>query len=209
MDMERYIMSYAIDRIARTLKNARKAKGLSQRALSDMAGVPQSHISNIEGGRVDLRLSSLVQLARVLDLELTLVPRKSVSAVHSIVRGSRDGRIEDRTSVSAKSAVNELKRLHAQLDGLKHLSSTHTELAQAQRQLRDLQRLEIPLQDLDKLREINKMFKTFTGAGDFDALRRLLHELRELRNSIAHSDSFAMTTKVRPAYSLEEDDDGD
>ncbi|HLF10608.1 MAG TPA: helix-turn-helix transcriptional regulator, partial [Gammaproteobacteria bacterium] len=76
-------MSYAIAHIATTLKNAREAKGLSQRALSELAGVPQGHISKIERGAVDLRLSSLVQLARVLDLELALVPRKSVSAVNS------------------------------------------------------------------------------------------------------------------------------
>lgn len=81
-------MRYATEYIATTLKNAREARGLSQRALSDQAGVPQSHISRIERGVVDLRASSLVELARVLDLELILVPRKSVSAVNSIVRST-------------------------------------------------------------------------------------------------------------------------
>ncbi|MEX0824170.1 MAG: helix-turn-helix transcriptional regulator, partial [Woeseia sp.] len=66
----------------------RLAKGLSQRALSQLAGIPQSHISKIERGGVDLRVSSLVGLARVLDLELALVPRKSLSAVNAIVQSS-------------------------------------------------------------------------------------------------------------------------
>jgi hypothetical protein len=99
--------------------------------------------------------------------------------------------------------VSELKRLQKQLDETRHLYSSNTELAQLQRQLRDLQHLKIPLEDLDKLRAINKMFKTFTGAGDLDALRQPLLEIQALRNRIAHSASFPVTTKVRPAYSLE------
>ena len=79
-------MVYSTENMARELKTARVAKGLSQRALSERAGVPQSHISKIEGGGVDLRHSSLVEIARALDLEVTLVPRKHLSAVRSITR---------------------------------------------------------------------------------------------------------------------------
>ncbi len=79
-------MRYATEQIAGILRAARENKGLSQRALSDKSGVPQGHISRIENGAVDLRLSSLIALARVLDLEVTLVPRKAVSAVRSVVR---------------------------------------------------------------------------------------------------------------------------
>ena len=80
-------MTYATEHLAGTLKNARRAKGLSQRALGKMAAIPQGHVSKIEAGAVDLRVSSLVELARALDLELMLVPRKTVPAVQSIVRG--------------------------------------------------------------------------------------------------------------------------
>lgn len=79
-------MSYPTEYIASTLKTARENKGLSQRELGARSGVPQGHISKIENGAVDLRVSSLVALARILDLELTLVPRKSLSAVRSIMR---------------------------------------------------------------------------------------------------------------------------
>jgi predicted transcriptional regulator len=58
--------------------------GLSQRELSRQSGVPQSHISKIENGGVDLRLSSLVSIARVLELELELIPRKYLAVVNSI-----------------------------------------------------------------------------------------------------------------------------
>ena len=64
-----------------------KERGIA-RELSAKSGVPQSHISKIENGAVDLRTSSLVALARVLDLELELVSKKTVPAVKSIVRSS-------------------------------------------------------------------------------------------------------------------------
>ena len=81
-------MTYSTEKMARELKAARTAKGLSQRVLSERAGVPQSHISRIERGGVDLRLSSLVEIARALDLEVILVPRKHLPAVRSISRTS-------------------------------------------------------------------------------------------------------------------------
>lgn len=80
-------MTYLNDRILESLKSARKSKGLSQRELSARSGVPQSHISKIESGAVDLRVSSLVELARTLDLELVLVPRKALPAVTAVMRG--------------------------------------------------------------------------------------------------------------------------
>jgi HTH-type transcriptional regulator / antitoxin HipB len=77
--------TYNAEEIASTLKAARIARKMSQRELSAMAGVPQSHISKIESGVVDLRLSSLVELARVLELELLLVPRKAIPAAKAII----------------------------------------------------------------------------------------------------------------------------
>ena len=81
-------MIYATQDIFDALKRARTAKGLSQRALSERTGVPQSHISKIESGGTDIRLSSLTELARALDLDLRLIPRKAVPAVDSVVRGT-------------------------------------------------------------------------------------------------------------------------
>ena len=81
-------MTYLNDQILKNLRETRQRKGFSQRELSARSGVPQSHISKIESGAVDLRVSSLIALARALDLELELVPKKTVPAVKSIVRSS-------------------------------------------------------------------------------------------------------------------------
>ena len=81
-------MAIQIEHITATLKEARKAKGLNQTDLGKRVGLPQSHISKIERGQSNIKLSSLIELARVLDLELTLVPRKLVPAVKSIIRNA-------------------------------------------------------------------------------------------------------------------------
>ena len=81
-------MTYTTEHIIKPLKAAREAKKINQRQLSVQSKIPQSQISKIENGSVDLRLSSLIALARALDLELVLVPRKSVTAVRSVIRQS-------------------------------------------------------------------------------------------------------------------------
>lgn len=77
-------MNHSIQEIAASIQAARKKKGLSQRALSAKIGIPQSHISKIEQGMVDLQTSTLIEIARVLDLELVLVSRSYLSAVQAI-----------------------------------------------------------------------------------------------------------------------------
>ena len=82
-------MTYEIKELVAKLKQARVRKGLTQRGLSAKTGVPQSHISRIESGGVDIRLASLIELARTLDLELMLVPKRHVTAVRAITRDDR------------------------------------------------------------------------------------------------------------------------
>src|SRR5690348_8107847 len=79
----------SIGYIGEGLKKARIAKGISQRELGEMVGLPQSHISKIESGLVDLQISTLIQLARVLDLEPMLIPRSFVRIVEALLRGEK------------------------------------------------------------------------------------------------------------------------
>jgi len=82
-------MIYAIEYLTKAVKKAREAKKLSQRALSRKIGMPQAQISKIENAAVDLKTSSLITLARALDMEVMLVPRKHVPAVTSFLKVSK------------------------------------------------------------------------------------------------------------------------
>lgn len=79
-----------IEHLTKLLKSARQEKRLSQRALSLKTGIQQTQISRIERGQADLRVSTLVALARSLELELVLVPRALFPAVNSIVQKKSD-----------------------------------------------------------------------------------------------------------------------
>lgn len=80
--------------IATSILRQRAAKGLTQADLGELLGLPQSHVSRLEGGKVDLRTSSLLELARVLDMEVILVPRKLVPAVRRVIQADRKGEAE-------------------------------------------------------------------------------------------------------------------
>lgn len=93
-------MSYEIEHLAKAIKAARQRKALSQRELSAKAGIPQGQISRFERGDVDLRLSSMVTLARALDLELELIPRNALPAVQSIVRSTERNASADAAEIA-------------------------------------------------------------------------------------------------------------
>jgi len=80
------MVAYASEAISARLRAAREAKGISQRELGKIAGLPQAQISRIEAGQVDMRLSTLSELSHALDLEIALVPRNAVPAIRSITQ---------------------------------------------------------------------------------------------------------------------------
>ena len=201
-------MTYATEHIAPTLRSARETQGLSQRALSALAGVPQSHISKIENGTVDLRVSSLVQLARVLDLELILVPRKAVSAVQAVAR-SRAESVPTAVE-SSRQTLNELKRLQQSVARTAQIHPALPELAEILRLVRELKHFPIPRHYLDAVLNVAAAVKVFHEKPfSLNALRDSLAQLRNLRNALAHALPTSHDPEtVRPAYSLDEDDDG-
>ncbi len=201
-------VSYATEHIANRLRIAREAKGLSQRELSAKSGVPQSHISKIENGAVDLRASSLVALARALDLELILVPRKSFLAVQAIV-----GSVAAITTQGAKAAhqsQRELIRLQNAIHNLPPDVLSKKELAQFQRQVRELSYFPPSLLNVQTIRDANKAIKaSLLRIIDPDTIRQPLSRLGALRNALAHGQIAGDEPEpVRPAYSLEEDNHG-
>ncbi len=72
------------------LKDARINRGWGQRELGAEIGLPQPHISAIESGDVAPRFDTLLDIVRVLELDLLLVPRSLVPAVQSLIREQRE-----------------------------------------------------------------------------------------------------------------------
>jgi transcriptional regulator with XRE-family HTH domain len=73
-------MSYALSDIVESLKAARDRNGLTQRMFAEQTGTTQARVSKIENGETDPRISTIIEFARALDLELMLVPRQKKPA---------------------------------------------------------------------------------------------------------------------------------
>ena len=199
-------MNYATQEVAKALKAARKNKGLSQRSLAEKSGVLQTQISRIENGATDLRLSTLVALARALDLELTLIPRKAVAAVQSVVRASMPAAAFDRALTNLQS--KEYDRLGRVLSNLPDATKLTTEYAQLQRYFRDIQKFQA---DKAQLEQVRKTARALKASADPDkALEELRHaaaEFQNMRNAMARaSANVPGIDAVKPAYTLDEED---
>ncbi|MYH56476.1 MAG: helix-turn-helix transcriptional regulator [Boseongicola sp. SB0675_bin_26] len=199
-------MGYSTEHIAGSLKAARERKGLSQRALGAKTGVPQSHISRIENGAVDLRLSSLVELARVLDLELTLVPRRKLPAVRAITRGDDAGQ---RDVQGARKAANMLQRLGDRIAELPRETRSEIAVQELQRRTRELMHFKLSADDLVHLQEASAAMQEFlTGSRNLEAVEQAQSRLGLLRNALAHRAGASAPSVPRPAYRLDGDDHG-
>ena len=72
--------------LRRTLKEAREKRGWTQRDLASRIGLTQTHISGIESGKIVPRYDTLIELVRILDRDLLMVPRTLVPVVQSLIR---------------------------------------------------------------------------------------------------------------------------
>ena len=61
-------------RLGQALRSMRRARGMTQTELSEVAGVSRSQISTIESGRANPALSTVMRLLRSLDCTLATVP---------------------------------------------------------------------------------------------------------------------------------------
>jgi transcriptional regulator with XRE-family HTH domain len=204
--------SYAGSEIIQELIDARKARGLSQQALGDRVGSPQSHISKIEQGKTDLRLSGLIALARALDLEVALVPKKSVSAVEAVVRQSLPSP-NDRTA----QALDVIERATKSIDRetiARFLANTAIPEETVRALNETLKRVQVFRYDTEQLRylqqatkpieNLKKLLETSHYAEAVRQLAKSTEQLRFLRNALAHPE---VRSLPKPAYSLDEGDD--
>ena len=218
-------MAYLVENVAQELKTARNKKGLSQRELGAKVGVPQSHISKIENGAVDLKTSSLIELARALDLELMLVPRALIPAVQGLQRGltSRE-RSPSQTLVESaakdlertRKAAQQLTRFFPDARELQELANTIKDLqnrrlaASPAEQIRKLlEQIEAPIQAIKSMQKAQDPIEPITSDQEFlksvSQINRVTRDLRHLRNALAHGLSPSPQVPL-PVYRLDEDD---
>ena len=218
-------MAYLVENVAQELKTARNKKGLSQRELGAKVGIPQSHISKIENGAVDLKTSSLIELARALDLELMLVPRALTPAVQGLQRGltSRE-RSPSQTLVESaakdlertRKAAQQLTRFFPDARELQELANTIKDLqnrrlaASPAEQIRKLlEQIEAPIQAIKSMQKAQDPIEPITSDQEFlksvSQINRVTRDLRYLRNALAHGLSPSPQVPL-PVYRPDEDD---
>lgn len=191
-------MTYKGDDLARELKRARLNAGLSQRALSERSGLTQSHISNIESGAKEPGLSSLIDLARALDLEVMLVPRKRIPAVTSL--------IESRTTPSGQDPVflRELDRGSALVTDLTERFGEAPALREIGNALAILRHARLGTEDVETV--LDAIDKLIRAKGNTDVAKRI-RDVAGILNPIRDKAVHPRPTQVRGAYSLYDGDD--
>ena len=196
-----------INEVAASLKEARAVKSLTQQELGQRVGLPQSHISKIEKGHVDLKLSSLAEIARALDLEVKLVPRKALPAVEGVVRAH--------APIAETSRA--LAKLNEQAQLAQRIKTKFPDLAQVdafQRAIRAVPSLNFDaatLKALDEaLKPMQRLKKLLDEQGGAVLLAKRLEAatagLRNFSDIQIHA-PLVETQRQLPAYRLEDDDD--
>lgn len=205
-------MSAGIADISTNIKQARLAKSLTQKELGQRVGLPQSHISKIEKGVVDLQLSSLIEIVRALDLDVKLVPRKAIPAVDGAVRlhspSPETSRAIDIIRQNAQFAER-LKVNHpnlTQIEGLQQALKNVPKIRYDAAQIKTLQDALKPITQLQEhMQAIGKVLQNseFNKVGK--QLQAVTKSLNHFRNLQIHNPQIEIQRQL-PAHRLEEDE---
>jgi transcriptional regulator with XRE-family HTH domain len=202
--------------IAEQIKAAREGKGLSQRALAERVGIPQGHISRIENANVDLQASSLIQIARALDLELMLIPRNALPAIEALRRrrpiDETPAASRNRTRLNSfRVQVVRLARRFPQIAVLKRLMQTILELRELPLELPTKQSYQflVTMEEIGRvMRELSSQPASAPPSPAFiKEVETLERELRNIRNAIVYG-QVAPSVTPTPAYTLDDNETG-
>jgi transcriptional regulator with XRE-family HTH domain len=198
-------MSAGIDEIAASIHAARQAKALTQKELGQRVGLPQSHISKIEKGAVNLQLSSLVEIARALDLEVILVPRKALPAVEGAVRAHG-------TPIETSRALNLLNEQAQLAERIKASFPDLSQIEGFQNAIRNIPKLQFDAARLSALNDALKPAKGLKSLIDAQGgAAKLAEQLEKATSSLRHFRDIQLQTPLvetrrqLPAHRLEED----
>nr|WP_234890167.1 helix-turn-helix transcriptional regulator [Sinorhizobium medicae] len=185
----------------RQLRAAREAQKMSQRELSARSGLTQSHISQIERGTMEPGLGSLVDVARALDLEIILAPKKLMSAIRNILDSASAS--SDVLTSDQRKLVGRLERWFAQHRGGFGSASEADTLKDS---LAILRHLPLSAEEMDTFNEATaRLDRWQADPPSRQELSRIAHTVRHLRNAAVHRDRDDAVP--RSAYALDEEDD--
>ncbi|WP_137043289.1 helix-turn-helix transcriptional regulator [Pseudolabrys sp. FHR47] len=76
--------------LGRLLRQARERAGMTQEQVATRAGLSRLRYRTIEAGEAAARATTLINIARALDLELMLIPKPMLPAVQAMLRPADD-----------------------------------------------------------------------------------------------------------------------
>jgi transcriptional regulator with XRE-family HTH domain len=194
-------MSYKSEDLIQAVKDRRTAAGVSQRALSDRSGLTQAHISQIETASLEPGLSSFIDMARGLDLEVVLVPKKLLPAVQGILRQTS---AEQSSPQAGEAALREISRGERLVVKQKQLYGSSADLDRIADYLRFFRHVPLRKQDLETVSKAIKTLKRYQASPQSkDTVAAIAADLQQLRNRVAHSPS----ETPRSAYAVDDEDD--
>lgn len=206
-------MIYSIEYLVKSIKSAREQKGLSQRALGKKVGLPQSHLSKIENGEVDLKVSSLVEISRALELELILVPTRDLPAVKGLEQ-SWDSQIRRKDYLNDINKIMlEIRKFQGKVDESELLKNLYQTLSDLQtldlktfQEVKLKKELEKLQSELHEVKNNQEKFKEYLSNKSIENISDNLFKLKSFRNSIVHGQDSDDQKPLR-AYRLEEEED--
>ena len=195
---------YSVTPYAEAIRQARMQKGWTQRDLSARSRMPQAQISRFENGQVDPQLSTLVELARTLDLELQLVPRSAITAVEAAVRSAQER--------SDQRALRDLlKKLQAAAQEAFQSDPDRQDIAAIRSSLRELDHLAPLIGGSEVTAELQKLLLNLQQFAVYPPAQKRRHAkiytdaanwLRRFRHQLVHAPQ-----AERPAYSINDEED--
>ncbi|MGR4932448.1 helix-turn-helix domain-containing protein [Bradyrhizobium sp. CAR08] len=190
-------MAYQSEELIREVQGQRVKEAISQRALAARSGLTQAHISQIETGRLEPGLSSFIQMARALDLEVVLVPKKLLPAVEGVLRSTAPEFFqEDGQSVlfaKGERLIAKQKKQYGSSAALDRIAEY----------LRFLKQVRLSKSDLALVTDVIETLRHDKASPPpKPVLDNIAGVLQGLRNRIAHP-----VEAPRPAYSFDGGDD--
>jgi transcriptional regulator with XRE-family HTH domain len=193
-------MSYKSADLVQTIRNRRAAAGISQRDLGARSGLSQAHISQIESGKLEPGLSSFIDLARALDFEVMLVPKRMLPAVQGLLRETKSKELSPEEGQAALQTINQGERL---VKKLRSFYGSSAELDRIVDYLRYLKHVPLRSADVELIADAIQTLKRHEASGQSkDVLTKIGADLQRLRNHYAHGRIEA----PRPAYALDDED---